>query len=108
MKMTMHIDEIVLAQVMELTGAKTKTQAVEIALREMARRHQMRKLFRESFGLSPEQWDAEAAPKASDQFDAPDIDHDKVKAFISTMDERRRFRELMVAEDRPIDKPRKE
>ena len=32
MKMTMHIDEDVLDRVMKITGAKTKTAAVEIAL----------------------------------------------------------------------------
>ena len=30
MKMTMHIDEDVLARVMKVTGAKTKRQAVEV------------------------------------------------------------------------------
>lgn len=51
-KMTMHIDEDVLARVMKITGASTKTEAVEIALKEMARRHKMKELF--SAGLSPE------------------------------------------------------
>ncbi|MBW7895681.1 MAG: type II toxin-antitoxin system VapB family antitoxin [Opitutaceae bacterium] len=53
MKMTMHIDEDVLARVMKITGASTKTEAVEIALKEMARRHKMKELF--SAGLSPEE-----------------------------------------------------
>jgi Arc/MetJ family transcription regulator len=53
MKMTMHIDEDVLARVMEITGATTKTEAVEIALREMARRHKMKELFSAGLGLSP-------------------------------------------------------
>ncbi len=53
MKMTMHIDEDVLARVMKITGASTKTEAVEIALREMARRHKMKELFSAGLGLSP-------------------------------------------------------
>ncbi len=53
MKMTMHIDEDVLDRVMTITGAKTKTAAVKIALNEMARRHKMKELF--SAGLSAEE-----------------------------------------------------
>jgi len=55
MKMTMHIDEDVLDRVMTITGAKTKTAAVEIALKEMARRHKMKELFSAGLGLSPEE-----------------------------------------------------
>ena len=55
MKMTMHIDEDVLARVMKITGAKTKTAAVEVALTEMARRHKMKELFNAGLGLSPEE-----------------------------------------------------
>ncbi|HEY0943681.1 MAG TPA: type II toxin-antitoxin system VapB family antitoxin [Opitutaceae bacterium] len=85
--MTMHIDEDVLAQVMEITGAKSKTQAVEIALKEMARRHKQRKLFAQPLELTPEQWDAEAASKPSDQFDPPDIDPDSIKRWDAAMAE---------------------
>lgn len=53
--MTMHIDEDVLARVMKITGASTKTEAVEIALKEMARRHKMKELFSAGLGLSPEE-----------------------------------------------------
>ncbi len=38
MKMTMFIDEALLARVMKLTGLKTKTDAVEFALRETERK----------------------------------------------------------------------
>jgi Arc/MetJ family transcription regulator len=55
MKMTMHIDEDVLARVMKVTGAKTKTSAVEIALKEMARRHKMKELFSAGLGLTPDE-----------------------------------------------------
>ena len=56
MKMTMHIDEEVLDRVMKITGAKTKTEAVAPALREMARRHKMKELFSMDLGLTPEEW----------------------------------------------------
>ena len=44
-KMTMHIDEELLANVMMATGAATKTEAVDLALREMSRRAGLRKLM---------------------------------------------------------------
>jgi len=47
MKMTMNIDEDVLTEVMEITGAKTKTAAVEMALTAMARRRKLGKALRE-------------------------------------------------------------
>lgn len=55
MKMTMHIDEEVLDRVMKITGAKSKTAAVELALSEMARRHKMRELFSAGLGFSPDE-----------------------------------------------------
>jgi Arc/MetJ family transcription regulator len=55
MKMTMHIDEDVLDRVMKITGAKTKTAAVEIALNEMARRHKMKELFSAGLGMTPDE-----------------------------------------------------
>ena len=71
MKMTMHIDEDVLDRVMKITGAKTKTDAVEIALTEMARRHKLKELFNAGLGLTPDQLKAEFAPGAADAFDHP-------------------------------------
>jgi Arc/MetJ family transcription regulator len=55
MKMTMHIDEEVLERVMKITGAKTKTAAVELALNEMARRHKMKELFNAGLGMTPDE-----------------------------------------------------
>jgi Arc/MetJ family transcription regulator len=55
MKMTMHIDEDVLDRVMKITGASTKKEAVEIALKEMARRHKMKELFSAGLGLTSEE-----------------------------------------------------
>ncbi len=57
MKMTMHIDEDVLDRVMKVTGAATKREAVEIALKEMARRHKLRELFSHRIELTPEEWE---------------------------------------------------
>jgi Arc/MetJ family transcription regulator len=69
MKMTMHIDEDVLDRVMKITGAKTKTTAVEIALNEMARRHKMKELFTAGLGLTPDELKAEFAPGPADALD---------------------------------------
>ncbi len=40
-KMTMQIDEELLARVMKLTGLKTKTETVEFALREAERKKKL-------------------------------------------------------------------
>jgi Arc/MetJ family transcription regulator len=86
MKMTMHIDEDVLADVMDLTGAATKTEAVELALRDLARRHRQRRFLREGLGLvTPADWDAAARPSASDALDRPDIDHDAVQRALLSL-----------------------
>jgi Arc/MetJ family transcription regulator len=45
--MTMFIDEGLLARVMKLTGLKTKTQTVEFALRETARKARLTKFLGE-------------------------------------------------------------
>jgi len=66
----MHIDEEVLDRVMKITGAKTKREAVEIALTDMARRHKMKELFTAGLGLTPEQLQAEFAPTAADYLDS--------------------------------------
>lgn len=86
MKMTMHIDEAVLADVMELTGAASKTEAVELALRDLARRHRQRRILQEGLQLTPAQWDAEVQAQPSDDIDAPDIDQDAVKRYLAATD----------------------
>lgn len=83
MKMTMHIDEAVLADVVELTGASSKTEAVELALRDLARRHRQRRILREGLGLTPEQWAVAAQPTPSDAIDAPDLDLDAVQRAVA-------------------------
>jgi Arc/MetJ family transcription regulator len=52
MKMTMHIDDGLLERVMAATGAKSKTMAIDLALREMDRRHTLARLAAEGLGLS--------------------------------------------------------
>jgi Arc/MetJ family transcription regulator len=44
MKMTMHVDEVLLNRVMAATGAATKTAAIDLALREMDRRSELTRL----------------------------------------------------------------
>ena len=53
MKMTLHIDENVLAEVMEAHGFETKTEAVNFALRELDRRKKLRAYKDKGLGLSP-------------------------------------------------------
>lgn len=69
MKMTMHIDEDVLDRVMQITGAKTKRAAVEIALNEMARRDKLQEILSQGLGLTPEELAAEFAPGPADALD---------------------------------------
>ncbi|MCI0745332.1 MAG: type II toxin-antitoxin system VapB family antitoxin [Verrucomicrobia subdivision 3 bacterium] len=52
MKMTMNIDDALLERVMAATGAKSKTLAIDLALREMDRRAELRRLTSEGLGLS--------------------------------------------------------
>jgi hypothetical protein len=55
MKMTMYIDDALLARVMEATGATSKTKAIDLALREMDRRAKLMKLSSEGLGLAPDE-----------------------------------------------------
>ena len=65
MKMTMHIDEALLAEVMLATGAASKTAAVDAALRKIATKFRQRERFREGLGMTPaelgESFDADLA-----------------------------------------------
>ena len=51
MKMTMHIDENVLAEVMDVFGFETKTDAVNTALVEMIRKRKLREMMKSGMGL---------------------------------------------------------
>jgi len=55
MKMTMHIDEALLERVIRLTGAASKTEAVDRALREMDRRERLAEYGRNGLGLTREE-----------------------------------------------------
>jgi Arc/MetJ family transcription regulator len=55
MKMTMYIDEALLARVMEATGTNSKTKAIDLALREMDRRAKLIRLTAEGLGLGPDE-----------------------------------------------------
>jgi Arc/MetJ family transcription regulator len=54
-KMTMHIDEAVLEEVMKITGTDKKTKAVALALKEMTRRARLRAALGRGSGVPPEQ-----------------------------------------------------
>lgn len=55
MKMTMHINENTLAEVMKITGIDNKTRAVEVALTELARKHKLKTLLRAGLGATSEE-----------------------------------------------------
>ena len=57
MKMTLHIDEALLKGVMETTGARTKTEAIHLALTEMNRRRRLSEILaKDDFGLDAKGW----------------------------------------------------
>lgn len=55
MKMTINLDEGLLEEVMKVTGAATKTEAVMTALREVARRARLVETLRAGSGVSGEE-----------------------------------------------------
>ena len=52
MKVTMHVEEALLKRVMTATGTTSKTKAVDLALRELDRRAELKRLAREGLGLT--------------------------------------------------------
>lgn len=82
MKMTMHIDEDLLDRVVKRFGCESKTEAVEMALKEMDRKARFRDLVKTGLGLTP-----------AELRDAVDPDYD-VLAF-------------RVAESAPANRPKK-
>ena len=54
--MTLNIDDELLARVVEFTGAKTKTEAIDLALKEMDRRAKLSLLLKDDFGMSSDDW----------------------------------------------------
>ena len=55
MKMTMHIDEALLEEVMAATGAASKTAAVHEALRKVAVKYRQRERWRRDLGMTAEE-----------------------------------------------------
>ncbi len=55
MKMTMHINEVLLANVMKEYGFESKTEAVDKALFEMDRRAKLKKFAKEGLGFTSEE-----------------------------------------------------
>ena len=57
MKLTLNIDDDLLERVREATGAKTKTEAIHIALQEIDRRTKLIELLaKDDFGMSADDW----------------------------------------------------
>lgn len=55
MKMTMHIDDTLLARAMEIAGVESKTGAVDIALREFVRRGHLAQVLAAGLNKSPDE-----------------------------------------------------
>lgn len=55
MKMTMHIDEALLDEVMAATGAASKTAAVHEALRKIAVKYRQRERWKRDLGMTAEE-----------------------------------------------------
>jgi hypothetical protein len=55
MKITIDLDKALLERVVKLTGARTRTEAITTALREVDRRGRLVKLLREGTGATEEE-----------------------------------------------------
>jgi hypothetical protein len=55
MKITLNVDEGLLAKAMEALGTSNKTYAIDLALREVCRRNRLKVLGEAGLGLSPEE-----------------------------------------------------
>jgi hypothetical protein len=67
MKMTMHIDEDLLNEVMTATGTTSKTAAVDAALRKVASKFRQRELWKKGLDMTPDElgaWSHPAEPIA--------------------------------------------
>ncbi len=75
MKLTLNIDDDLLERVRLATGAKTKTEAIDYALREIDRRYRLRELLSEDIGLTPDEW--------RNAFDESAIEDDEFSARVA-------------------------
>lgn len=55
MKLTLNVDGPLLDRVVKSTRAKTKTAAIDVALREMDRRARLTETLNKGLGMSPEE-----------------------------------------------------
>jgi Arc/MetJ family transcription regulator len=55
MKMTMHIDEELLDRVVKRFGCESKTEAVEMALKEMDRKARFKEMVKTGLGFTPDE-----------------------------------------------------
>ncbi len=55
MKITLNVDSELLDRVVKSTGSKTKTAAIDLALREMDRRARLTEVLNEGLGMTPEE-----------------------------------------------------
>ena len=62
MKMTMHIDDDLLARVMKNYGCVSKTDAVDFALNELDRKARLKAFAKDGLGLKPEELSAGVDP----------------------------------------------
>lgn len=53
MKITLNVDDALLSRVMEASGIRNKTRVIDLALREMDRRGELKRMASEGLGLSP-------------------------------------------------------
>lgn len=56
MKLTLNIDDHLLERVKDSTGAKTKTEAIHLALNEMDRRAKLIATLAEEIDMTPAEW----------------------------------------------------
>lgn len=52
MKITLNIDDGLLARVMTATGINSKTKAIDFALREIDRRHELKRMLSTNLGFT--------------------------------------------------------
>ncbi len=75
MKLTINIDDALLDNVVKITGASTKTEAITTALREVERKARLVEVLREGTGASPEElktmFDASSDPMLLRAAEAP-------------------------------------
>jgi hypothetical protein len=55
MKITLNVDGELLDRVVKSTGSKTKTAAIDLALREIDRRARLTEVLNEGLGMTPEE-----------------------------------------------------